>query len=282
MAHQLRSRGVSFTVLVESSAKALTDRLPAALDGCTGALVVGGDGLLHTLLQHASFRSLPFTVFPAGTGNDFASHIRAGAENVSHLDATLAALEKGEVTRVDALTVQPENAGVDAPPIWVAGSVAFGLAARVNRRANQARFLRGSLAYQWALLRELATGRIDTYHCDAGSVDALLISVFNLPSFGGGIRLAPSASPTDGLLDVVRVDPASRRRVFSLLPTLQRAEHETLPEVHITHETHLRLGLPGHPVFGDGEYLCDGVVEVRLRPHALRVVGFAPAEPTLL
>ena len=70
-----------------------------------------------------------------------------------------------------------------------------------------------------ALLLELARLQPRRYRVtidrDTRRLDAVLVTVGNTSSIGGGMRLTPDAKPDDGLLDVLVATPLSRPRKFS-------------------------------------------------------------------
>ena len=70
---------------------------------------------------------------------------------------------------------------------------------------------------------------------DTGTWDgsALLLAVANTRYVGGGMDLAPEADPTDGLLEILRLDPVGRARLVALFGRLSSGTHLTDPAVHI-------------------------------------------------
>ena len=69
------SRKVPYQVITATSAERLRSNLEAFLDisgdVCQGVIAVGGDGLIHLVLQIVVPRKIAFAAIPAGTGNDF-------------------------------------------------------------------------------------------------------------------------------------------------------------------------------------------------------------------
>ena len=86
-----------------------------------------------------------------------------------------------------------------------------GFDAAVNERANRMARPRGRSRYVIAVLLELARLTPHRYRVtidrDARQVDAVLVTVGNTASIGGGMRLTPDARPDDGLLDVLVATP---------------------------------------------------------------------------
>ena len=70
----LTQRKIPYTIVTGNSSIALTDHLTSLIEKnpeCDGVIAVGGDGLLHIILQRVVPSQIPFAIIPAGTGNDF-------------------------------------------------------------------------------------------------------------------------------------------------------------------------------------------------------------------
>ena len=74
VAGYLNQCGVDFTIVSGNSSRDLNDHLRIFLENnsdCRGVIAVGGDGLMHLILQAIVPLNIPFSLIPAGTGNDF-------------------------------------------------------------------------------------------------------------------------------------------------------------------------------------------------------------------
>ena len=89
-----------------------------------------------------------------------------------------------------------------------------GFDALVNERANRMTWPKGQMRYNIATLSELRVFRPLHYTLDLDGkqlkIDAMMVSVGNGPSFGGGLRITEGALLDDGMLDVVVIKPMSR------------------------------------------------------------------------
>jgi diacylglycerol kinase family enzyme len=92
--------------------------------------------------------------------------------------------------------------------------------------------------------------------------------------YGGGMHIAPGASPHDGLLDVVVVAAASKAALVRALPKLYDGTHLELDEVWVLRGRDVRIR-SDRPVvaYGDGEPVGDLPLTVTVRPAALRVLA---------
>jgi diacylglycerol kinase (ATP) len=104
----------------------------------------------------------------------------------------------------------------------------------------------------------------------------LLAGVLNTPTYGAGLRLAPSARIDDGLLTTLFVKHLSTSEVLAVLPRL--LARGDLAESYVTRVSapRVRLSADRDCLFhGDGEVLGPAPVEVDVLPKAVRML--APA-----
>jgi diacylglycerol kinase (ATP) len=102
-------------------------------------------------------------------------------------------------------------------------------------------------------------------------VDANLVAVANGESLGGGMRICPDASLTDGQLDIAWLAPVTRRRFLQLFPKVFSGTHVGEPEVTIRRARHVRLDSPDIVAYADGERVGPLPVEIEVVPEAVRV-----------
>jgi diacylglycerol kinase (ATP) len=158
---------------------------------------------------------------------------------------------------------------------WFACVLSAGFDAVVNERANRMTRPRGPSRYTLALLRELATFRPLRYRLTLdGAVReqaAMLVSVANTPSLGGGMRIVPHADLSDGILDVFIVHPLSRIGMLAVFPRVFAGEHVNHPAVEFAEARRVRIEGEGIVAYADGERLGMLPVDVEAVPQALSV-----------
>ena len=95
----------------------------------------------------------------------------------------------------------------------------------------------------------------------------------NSKAFGGGMLLAPNASLTDGLLDVVTIEDMSRLRFLALTPTVFNGRHVRQRGVDVARaeEVHIEATRP-FTLYADGEPLGELPVTIRTLPGAVRTI----------
>jgi diacylglycerol kinase (ATP) len=185
---------------------------------------------------------------------------------------------------IDALASGPQEIDLGVVVGESGTSTAFacvlsaGFDAIVNERANRLRFPKGRHRYTLALLIELMKLRPLSYTLEIDGVKEtgtyLLVAVANSRSFGGGMKVAPAASLTDGLLDVFTLTPLSRLAFLRIYPRVFRGTHVSDPRVTIRHARRVGIAVEGVIAYADGEAVGPLPLEVSVSPKALRV--FAP------
>ncbi len=254
---------VNFTLLRNEVA---TELVP----GVDVLVVVGGDGMVSLATNLCAGTALPLAIVPTGTGNDLARGLGIPLDDtdaaIRHL---LGAIERPP-RAIDAIRVESE--GVTS---WCAGVVSAGFDAVVNDRANRMRRPRGRSRYTLAMLLVLATFRPLTYRLTVDGVErtvrAMLISIANNTSIGGGMRIAPRALLDDGLLDLFIVAPLSRLGLLTVFPKVFSGTHTGLPQVELSHCRSVRIDSENVVAYGDGERIGRLPVRLEVVPGALLV-----------
>lgn len=254
VARLLREAGATVDVTYSPGPHAMVELVDQAVDRGDVVVSVGGDGMLSSLAGLVSARDGTLAVVPAGRGNDFARMLGLPERT----DELAALLLEGAVRRVDLLAVT----GLTADRRLVAGSVYAGVDARAAEIVDRATWLPRRLQYPYAALRSLATYQPGSYRVSVDGVEreyaAATVVVANSAYYGSGMRIAPSASLDDGLLDVVVIEAASRVSLMRSLPKVYDGAHVHLPEVTVLSGTRVEVSgtaRSGIPVGGDGEPL---------------------------
>ena len=236
------------------------------------ALVVtfGGDGTISESAGGILESGMPteLGILPHGTGGDL---VRSLALPKRLADAARA-LRRGRTVDIDVGRVVFE----DGREKTFVNSASFGLSAEVARRVGRregggyvAEMLRAASAYRHPEI-ELTV--------DSGPrrrVRITTVSLHNGRFFGGGMKMAPEARLTDGLLDLVVVRKLSLSKLVRQSPLLYLGAHLGLPEVE-----HGRVSVvEARPVNPDVEVLveidgeADNTLPARfeIRRRALRI-----------
>lgn len=253
VARLLREAGATVDVTYSPGPHAMATLVDEAVGRGDVVVSVGGDGMLSSLAGLVSDRGGTLGMLPAGRGNDFARMLGLPDDP----DEQARILLEGEVRAIDLLAVT-----MGGRRRLVAGSVYAGVDARAAEIVDRATWLPRRLQYPYAALRSLATYQPGHYRVAVDGVEheyaAATVVVANSAYYGSGMKIAPSASVEDGVLDVVVIEAASRVALMRSLPKVYDGEHVHLPEVTVLSGTRVEVaGTARHPIpaGADGEPL---------------------------
>jgi diacylglycerol kinase (ATP) len=157
--------------------------------------------------------------------------------------------------------------------VWFICAFSAGFDAAVNERANGWRWPRGPMRYNLAILRELAVLKPLTYTLvvdgQARRHQAVLISVSNGTSIGGGMKITPKARYDDGRLDLFALSPVSRLKFLRIFPLVFSGRHTQRPEVRIEQVAEVVIDSPGVIAYADGERIGPLPAVVKVDPGAV-------------
>jgi len=227
----------------------------------------GGDGTFHLALNALPDLDISLAVVPMGTGNDFARYLGIGKPSQG-----VAALQNHSPVPMDMGTIELGDGSVKR----FAGIASCGFDAQVNERANGYRGPTGTLKYLAALAMELVNlnSRELEVSIDGNAQQTstyTLIAVGNTSSYGGGLRMCPTANAYDQKFETTFVEQVSRRLLVRVLPKVFWGGHTKHRQVTQTSLQKIRIGGEQFPVYADGERIGHGPVVITMHPMAMRV-----------
>ena len=247
VAGYLNSRGIKYEIIIGRSGLDQADSLQRFLDrnpDCSGVIAVGGDGLLHLVLQKITPAQVPLAVIPAGTGNDF---VRTLGWSPDEIDAILQAVLSKKPQSVDLGLVDGE---------WFAAILSTGFDSIVNEKANTMSWPKGPMKYNVAIAIELPRFAPRQYEIVLDdrtiSTQAMLIAVANGRSYGGGMLVCPHADIADGYFDVMVLHPVSKLEFIKVFPRVFKGTHITHPAVEIVRSKSVKISSDA-VAYADGE-----------------------------
>ena len=245
----------------------------ADAEGADMIVAAGGDGtineVINGLMQVGS--SGPLGIIPLGTGNDLARTLDLPNDPVAAFEL----LTHGTPHQLDVIKVT--GPGLTHYALNVA---AGGFSGQVNEvLTSELKAAWGPLAYlrsAMEVLPDLTNYRTTIQYDDEAvqTVHALNIIVANCRTAAGGVLVAPTANPEDGLLDVVivrygtigsLVGAAARLLVNGNYIDSANVEHRRAKKVRVA-------ATPGIWFNADGELLTNEPLEFQVIPGALRVI----------
>jgi diacylglycerol kinase (ATP) len=267
---RLRDRGIDVAILVGSDvehAKALTRT--AIDDGVDAVVALGGDGMVHLVLNLVAGSATPLGIVPAGTGNDLASHLDLPTKDPVAAAGIIAdRLESGRPRPMDAVRVGER---------WFGCVLGAGFDSRVNDRANRMSWPRGRRRYDIAMIAELRVFKPLPFVLELDGerleTEAMLVALGNARSYGAGMKVCPDASLDDGLLDVTVIGPLSKPEFLRTFPKVFKGTHVSHPAVTCCKAKVVSLASPGVTAYADGEFLADLPITCETVPGAVQVLA---------
>ncbi len=263
-------------VLTEHPGHAVELARDALLNGARFIAAMGGDGTVHEVVNGMMGQDGPLepdavlAVIPSGTGCDFVKTF--GMTQVPHeaarhhLDGktTWGKLDIGRVRYI-----APDGAVASR---WFVNVAEAGIGAAVVQRASKLRRV-GAMSYRLAALRAVlsykpqeANVRMNGRKARGTRLDApmepithnaraTMVVVANCQFFGGGLRVAPRAIPSDAMLDVL-IGEGSKLDAIKALQKMPSGLH--VPDATIKEFLADRVALDGPEplaIEADGELL---------------------------
>jgi len=269
-----RTSGIACEILQTASAADLMNQARHQVRaGAELLFAAGGDGTLQGLVNSAFGENVVLGIIPVGGGNDFARALGLPHDPLAALKVALS----GEPRAVDLVKARTR----DARECLYLGGGGVGLdAAAAAYAGGPCRSLPGRTRYVAAalgayFLYQPRSVRVTFESDDVGQwQSAVLASVLNTPTFGAGIRLAPSAQIDDGVFEFVFLEELRFGQLLRVLPRLALQGGINLPGLHIRRARRLRIEVDPPATFhGDGELLGSSPVEIEIVPRAMRFLA---------
>ena len=233
---------------------------------------VGGDGttfeVINGLFPAAEHERVEIGILPLGTGNSFLRDF-----GITTQERAIEALQRWETQPVDVVRAEHED-GV----IHYVNLLGLGFTAEVGELTNRRFKGLGAAGYVAAVVSSLTKLRapLDPIRLDDEETDvrpAVFLSFSNSQYTGGSMHMAPGASLTDGLLDVVRVGDMSRGTLISTFPKIYSGAHVEHPQVEVRRARRVEfLESRKQAVMVDGEIMHLALRSLEVIKGAVEVV----------
>ncbi len=186
-----------FTVHFTDHAGHAVAMASAACDeGADMVVAVGGDGTVNEVARAIVHSPTALGIIPCGSGNGLARHLLLPI----NVRKCMKILNEFSVTPLDYGTIE------DHPFFCTCG---VGFDAFISQKFAASRH-RGPISYAENILKGLAY-KPETYDVtlsgSTSTLEALLISCANASQYGNNAYIAPQASMSDGMLDVIVIEP---------------------------------------------------------------------------
>ncbi|MCD8282994.1 MAG: diacylglycerol kinase family lipid kinase [Prevotella sp.] len=242
-------------------------------EGIDMVVAVGGDGTVNEVARSIINTPVVLGIVPCGSGNGLARHLLLPI----NVRKCIKILNAYEVHRLD-------YGSINNHPFFCTCGVGFD--ALISREfATSSR--RGPIAYAENILREALNYKPETYEIitagKTATYKAMLISIANASQYGNNVYIAPQASMSDGMLDVIIIEPldfveASQVSIEMFNKTVnQNAKIKTFrtKDLRIRRETDGVIHFDGDPAEAGRE------IHVRIHEKGINIVVNPEADKSL-
>ncbi len=226
-----------------------TANWPQVWNDITQVWVVGGDGTLNYFINQNADIKLPLAIFKGGTGNDFHGLLYGDINVEEQIEVVL----NNNIHLVDA--------GICNEKLFLNG-VGIGFDGAIVKDLFLKRKTNGKSTYLVSILKNIFVYREKkcTIIFDEHTItqECFMINIANGKAYGGGFKVAPKASITDGILDVNVVGEITSFKRLYYIPIIEKGKHLKLSFIkyHQTNKVQIKsfFLLPAHM---DGEYFTS-------------------------
>ena len=255
-----------FTLINKKSYEKTIEKLKAELstNSYNKVIAVGGDGLVNLCIQHLAQSGITLGVIPAGTGNDFARAVGVNKMSITEIFNLY--------TRTDPVKIDLGHVKSSTAEKWFVQVLSTGFDAEVNSRANKIKRPKGKSKYTIATVRTLARFKPINYKIDIDSrkfdQSAMLFTIANGETYGGGMRICPGASNSDGIFEILLVRPVSRFVLLTIFPKVFKGNHIPHQKIDTYRAKVVTISAPTS-AYADGEYVANLPITVTNVGNAL-------------
>ncbi len=242
--------------------------------------VAGGDGTFHEVVNALSAPDqFPITLLPIGSGNDFARALGLQKRNPVQI---IELWRKNSFFHIDLGEFRyREHGKTEFVTERFHNSCGSGFDAVVTHLSNQNKILTGLILYLYSVIKALFKyDSIDSRAVFDNSITIsgkkLLIAVGNSETSGGGFKLTPGSSITDGILKMVTADALSVPSILHLLPKAIIGKHVSDPRVTIVDFKTCKINfITPVIVQSDGEIISTMIdeIEISVIPRYLQMTA---------
>jgi diacylglycerol kinase (ATP) len=210
-------------------------------------VVAGGDGSVRAVATRILGKNVPMAIVPLGTANNIAKmyNISGSTQDI------ISGLRNPSPILVDVgLVVAPWG------DEYFMEAFGFGFYAEAlkNYQPEKGKSLARSILTGLQTLKDFEPRRYELWLDEQDlSGEYLLVEVLNTNAFGPRLKAAPKADPSDGLLEVVRIDSNNRDNFIRYLVALTNDKFDELPSVSVEQGLELKIAWDNFPIHVDAE-----------------------------
>ena len=241
----------------------------AAQKGTDFVVAIGGDGTVNEIGRALIHTKTALGIIPCGSGNGLARHLHIPMDSGKAIDV----INKTFIRAIDYGIIAGH-------PFFCTCGVGFDAFISL-KFADSGK--RGLLSYLENTLKEGLTYKPETYEIEnsTGTVKykAFLIACANASQYGNNAYIAPQASLSDGVMDIVVLEPFTVLEAGPLAFQLFNRTLDKNSRIKTMRDKKIIIHRTSEGVFHfDGDPAIGGKdLEVEIKPHGLHVI--TPKKP---
>ena len=227
-------------------------------------VAVGGDGTVNEVARAIVETKTALGIIPCGSGNGLARHLMIPIN------------AKGAITNINKCVIHDLDYGcINGMPFFC--TCGMGFDAFISMKFAMAG-KRGPITYVENVLKAGLSYKPETYEIEdetgTETYKAFLVSVANASQYGNDAYIAPQASMSDGMLDVIIMEPfdmiqAAQVSIDMFNKTLDKnSQIKTFHSKHI----HIHRAKPGVIHYDGDPIMADADVDITIREKGIRVI----------
>ncbi len=245
-------------------------------------IAVGGDGTVNEVvnglmnLPDSKINRLVLGVLPAGTGDDFARSLKLTMD-IKQLKQLI---DNDSYRRISVGLIKYQTTYDKEAQRYFVNIGEVGLGANTVRLMSfSPRLLGSSASFIASALQVFMTFKYPYIKLRADTVQwhgrITLVAFANAAYFGGGLGIAPGASPYDDKLKLVVVEDISATEFLRNLHNLKAAKPIEHPKIHYYETSTVEIEPSEKSILyveADGEFLGKAPVSVSILPKKLKML----------
>lgn len=267
-----------FATEYKGHAKVLCRKIAQKYGNKAIVIIFGGDGTASEVAGGLVNSDTPMMLIPCGSGNDFAKKVYGKDFTVDKVLSHFGFLNskpRYEISCIDTVSANDHvclnvlSTGFDTEVETMAHKLLRKLPF-LGKRAYDLSILiclPGKLKYDYRVKAYMNGKEV----LDNDNLSIILMAICNASYYGGGYCPAPNASMTDGILDLVYVDPVTIPRIAKLIGPYKQGKASVYKELHQFEVTELNLSAKkGKTLYNcDGENYLEDEVNIKVHPKSL-------------
>ena len=241
--------------IIANKAKGMSDIIVA----------VGGDGTVNEVARSIVGSTTALGIIPCGSGNGLARHLMLPMD------------VRGAIRIINRCVIRDLDYGIiNGNPFFC--TCGMGFDAFISHKFAEAG-RRGLMTYVEKVFREGIKYQPETYVLEdanghRSTMKAFLISCANASQYGNNAYIAPQASMSDGLLDVIMMEPFELLDAPQVIMDMMNKTLDKSPKIKTlrTNDITVHRERPGYIHYDGDPVMADADVHIRIVGKGVRMV----------